>query len=424
MLYEHWRAVAREHRCETALYDLASEQRWTFAQLNQISEQEPVAFDSAVVFPQGKSAAFVFAVLQAWRHGRIVCPLEAGQVAPLSMTGLPSGYAQVKMTSATTGVSRAIAFTGPQLMADARNIVATMGLRPDWPNLGLISLAHSYGFSNLVLPLLLHGVPLILGESPLPETLRQAAAATKFLTLPGVPALWRAWLDAGVIPRHVKLAISAGAPLPLSLETTIFANSGIKVHNFYGGSECGGIAFDRSPAPRADPACVGTPMENVEVLVGTDGCLEVRGEAVGQTYFPEPNERLQAGRFHTSDLAEIIGGSIFLRGRATDQINVAGRKISPGPIERVLASHPAVAECLVFGVPSEMAERGEEIVACVVGRSPLSAPDLKEFLSTQLPSWQIPREWWFIPSLQPDHRGKLSRSEWRTRFLAREHGDV
>ena len=48
-----------------------------------------------------------------------------------------------------------VAFTAAQLMADAENIVTTMGLRPDWPNLGVLSLAHSYGFSNLVLPLLL-----------------------------------------------------------------------------------------------------------------------------------------------------------------------------------------------------------------------------------------------------------------------------
>ena len=52
--------------------------------------------------------------------------------------------------------------------------MATMGLRPDWPNLGVISLAYSYGFSNLVLPLLLHGVPLFLAPSPLPVALRCA----------------------------------------------------------------------------------------------------------------------------------------------------------------------------------------------------------------------------------------------------------
>jgi acyl-coenzyme A synthetase/AMP-(fatty) acid ligase len=303
-------------------------------------------------------------------------------------------------------------------MADARNIVLTMGLRPDWPNLGVISLAHSYGFSNLVLPLLLHGIPLILGQSPLPETIRLGAAAAEFLTLPGVPALWRAWLEAEAIPRNVKLAIAAGAPLPIALEAEIFSRTGLKVHNFYGSTECGGIAFDRAATPRIDPACVGAPLENVSLRVASDGCLEVVSPAVGQTYWPEPELRLQEGSFHTSDLAEIIDGNVFLRGRATDVINVAGRKVSPDLIERAICSHPAVTECLVFGVPSESPERGEEIVDCVVAPNPISVRELKQSVSSLLAPWQIPREWWQVPSLQPNSRGKLSRLDWRERFLA------
>ena len=113
---------------------------------------------------------------------------------------------------------RAVAFTGEQLAADAENIVATMGLRPDWPNLGVISPAYSYGFSSLVLPLLLHGIPLYLVPSPLPVALRCAAHADWNLTVAGVPALWHAWHKAGAILSNVRLAISAGAPLPLTLE--------------------------------------------------------------------------------------------------------------------------------------------------------------------------------------------------------------
>ena len=105
---------------------------------------------------------------------------------------------------------RLIAFKAEQLMADVSHIVATMGLRADWPNLGIISLAHSYGFSNLVLPLLLHGIPLILAPSRLPESLRQASGQFDCLTLPAVPALWRVWRDAGVITPSIKLGISAG----------------------------------------------------------------------------------------------------------------------------------------------------------------------------------------------------------------------
>jgi long-chain acyl-CoA synthetase len=419
MLYERWREVVREHSPAIALHELSSGRRWTFAQLSVVAEEDLHAPTSRCVHPQGSSAEFIFAVLRAWRDRKVVCPLELDQAPPSWMTAkFPDGCAHIKLTSATTGEARGVAFSAPQLLADARNIVTTMGLRRDWPNLGVISLAHSYGFSNLVLPLLLHGIPLILGQSPLPETIRQGATAAEFVVLPGVPALWRAWLEAKAIPPNVKRAISAGAPLPISLESAIFEQTGLKVHNFYGSTECGGIAFDRASTPRTDPACVGTPLENVKLRVAGDGCLEVFSAAVGQTYWPERDERLQAGCFHTSDLAEIIGGKVFLRGRATDQINVAGRKISPEVIERVICSHPAVSECLVFGVPSESPERGEEIVVCVVDRSPISIRELKHFVSGQLASWQTPRDWWLVPSLQPNPRGKLSRSEWRERFLA------
>ena len=161
----------------------------------------------------------------------------------------------LKTTPASTGVPRAVAFTEEQLAADAENIVTTMGLRPDWPNLGVISLAYSYGFSNLVLPLLLHGIPLYLVPSPLPVALRCAAHAHWNLTVAAVPALWHAWHKAGAILSNVRLAISAGAPLPLTLERAVFEEHGVKIHNFYGSTECGGIAYDAThdAARRTNP---------------------------------------------------------------------------------------------------------------------------------------------------------------------------
>ena len=273
----------------------------------------------------------------------------------------PAHCIHLKTTSATTGAPRFVAFTAEQLAADAENIVATMGLRPDWPNVAAISLAHSYGFSNLVLPLLLHGIPLFIAPSPLPEIFRQAINRAKVpaLTLPAVPALWRAWHAAGVIPANVRLAICAGAPLPLALETGVFSATGIKIHNFYGSSECGGIAYDATPVPRTEESCAGKPMRNVDLQIGEAGCLEVRGKAVGETYWPTPSSALKAGCFKTSDLAEIINGEVHLRGRLADQINVAGRKVSPAAIEQVLLEHDQVAECLAFGVPSADADRAE-----------------------------------------------------------------
>jgi len=158
-------------------------------------------------------------------------------------------------------------------------------------------------------------------------------------------------------------------------------------------------------------------LPQVELSVNEDGCLVVRSRAVGLSYWPEPSDDLGEGRFQTSDLVELQGGNVFLRGRASDQINVAGRKVSPAAIEQVLRQHDAVSGCLVFGVSSIDADRGETIVACVEVQSPIGADPLRRFLQERLPAWQVPREWWFVDSLQANSRGKVSSNFWREQFL-------
>jgi len=415
MLYDRWRQIAHANPNETAIHETATGRHWTFKQLAEEAERNGNSAD-VIAFPQGISGDFVLTVLRAWRRGSVVCPLETGQAAPI-IEKVPREIVHLKMTSATTGLPRLVAFTAEQLAADAENVVAAMGLRADWPNLGVISLAHSYGFSNLVLPLLLHGIPLILVKAPLPEAVRQAATSTKHITLPAVPAMWRAWHQTDAIPPNTRLAISAGAPLPLLLEEEIFTKHSLKVHNFYGASECGGIAFDGSTTPRVDAAFVGTPMHDVQLSVAEDSCLMVRSRAVAKAYLHETALPLANGVFHTSDLAELVGGKVFLRGRANDQINVAGRKISPESIERTLLKHPDVRECLVFGIPSRDSERTEEIVAVLV--SSVKEDTLRQFALDSIPAWQLPRHWWFVEVLHANPRGKVSRKEWQKKFSSR-----
>ena len=416
MLYERWRTLALSRRSERALHDVGNGRAWTFGEVLDQADQQPAPTEK-IVCPSGASAAFFFDVLRAWRWKIPLCPLEIGQPLPGTSTW-PAGIAHLKSTSATTGAPRLIALTEAQLAADAENVVATMGLRPDWPNVGVISLAHSYGFSNLVTPLLLHGIPLILADSPLPEPLRRVAALASALTLPAVPALWSTWHDAAAIPPQVRLAISAGAPLPLPLEEEIYQVRGLKVHNFYGASECGGIAYDASTIPRTDAACVGSPLRGVQLRVGTDGCLEVRSAAVAETYWPQPEPELAAGCYRTRDLVDLRGEQVHLLGRATDQINVAGRKLHPAVVEESLRLCELVKDCMVFGMPSADPTRVEEVAAVVVLREAGSLEALREFLLARLPAWQVPKIWRQAPALEVNQRGKLSRAEWRRKLLA------
>ena len=416
MLYELWRAVAAARRNDWALRDAGSGRAWTFGELFAAGAANAAQRVSCkFVFPQGNTPQFILDLLAAWREGSVACPLEIDQ-SPPAIDVRPAAWAHLKMTSATTGPRRMVGFTAEQLAADAGNIVATMGLRADWPNLGVISIAHSYGFSNLVLPLLLHGIPLILVPAPLPEAVRRAAEGESAVTLPAVPAMWRAWHEADAIPMKVRLAISAGAPLPLGLERDCFAARGLKIHNSYGSTECGGIAYDTSSTPRDDEACIGEPLKGVQLSVNGENCLTVQSSAVGEGYFPAADACLGNGRFQTNDLVELKDGLVFLRGRTSDFINVAGRKVSPLLIERELSAHPAVAACVVFGAPDTEGDRADLIVAAVVPRTPVNGAALRQFMLARVPAWQVPRDWLFVESLTANRLGKISRTEWRAKY--------
>jgi acyl-CoA synthetase (AMP-forming)/AMP-acid ligase II len=416
MLEERWRQIVATHGNTRALHDGALNFSWSFTELAALADRESVVLEGGFACPRGLGVDFVLGVLRAWRAGAVVCPLEAGQTVPV-VPPLPAGIRHLKLTSGTTAGAKVVGFTPAQLAADADQIVRTMGLRPDWPNLGVISLAHSYGFSSLVTPLLLQGIPLLLGPSALPAAVQTAALSATDLTLPAVPALWRTWQAAGAIPAGVRLAISAGAPLPLGLEQTVFRERGLKLHNFLGASECGGIAYDRTEEPRTEADWVGTALVGVQLERSADGCLVVTSPAVGSGYWPDPDERLGAGRFVSGDVVAVDAcGAVRLQGRATDFINVAGRKVAPDAIEAELLRHVAVADCLAFAVPDEAA-RGEAVGIAVVRKTEVNEAALRAHLQAQLPAWQLPRRWWFVANLAPDGRGKLSRRVWRERLL-------
>ena len=442
LLYEKWQAVAAERNSSFALRDRVEGKAWTFAELAAAVDGIPAETGRALRVTRASGSRLILETLAAWRDGALFCPLDVDIPAPpiADATDLPDGVVHVKLTSGSTGEPRGVLFCAEQLAADADNIVATMGLRPEWPNLGVISLTHSYGFSNLVLPLLLHGIPLDWLGDPLPGAVAGVLVehGQSPLTLAAVPAMWRAWHAAGALdlgPERVKLAVSAGAPLPGELEWNIFQDSGIKIHNFYGSSECGGIAYDRSEVPRETREEVGAAMENVLLSVNDDGCLVVAGAAVGEGYWPVSTAHdrcLSKGRFVTSDLAELresaqagVAPLVALSGRRDDLINVAGRKVSPPRVEAAILREDTVQHCVVFGVSSSEPSRMEDTVAVIAPVSDAETEDevefdldgLKKRIAERLQRHESPRRWWVCEELRPDRRGKISRSQWRERYL-------
>jgi long-chain acyl-CoA synthetase len=125
------------------------------------------------------------------------------------------------------------------------------------------------------------------------------------------------------------------------------------------------------------------------------------GEAVDHTAFD--------GGFLTGDLARFEDdGRLTLVGRVSSFVNVAGRKVQPDEVERVLREMPAIADARVMGLPDS--RRGQQLVACVVARTPGLRPyAIRTFCAERLAAHKIPRAIIFLDALPTDGRGKTSR---------------
>ncbi len=349
-------------------------------------------------------------------------PAECRRVAHGNGTAVAPQCDFLKLSSA----SRAICFQAEQLVSDCENIVETMGLTEDDLNFGVIPFSHSYGFSNLITPLLCRGVPLVASEDRMPRAILNDLARTGATVFPGMPVFYQMFADMRNLPDlpRLRLCISAGAPLMKNVAMRFTEKFGRKIHTFYGASECGGISYDVSAESDYTDGFLGEPIRNVRV----EHCAEtsrirITSGAVADGYHPTPDpEVLGGGSFTPGDLVEKIGHGFFVRGRVSDLINVAGRKLNPAEVEAPLLRFPGVKEAVVFGVPSTL--RNEEAIACVVADSTLKRDELLRFAHTVLSAWQVPKDIWLVDSIPSDGNRKCGRSELARRYISVQHSKV
>jgi len=352
------------------------------------------------------SAEFVATFLAAVDRGAIVVLFDRD--APRSEVTavmrhfgrpkLPDDARVLKLSSGSTGMPKAIVCSIDNLVADARNICSTMGIRPSDKNLGAIPFSHSYGFSNLVMPLLVQGTAVVVSNEYLPLSLVGLANRHRCTVAPLIPMVFEHLAslpaDDGQF-ETVRTFVSAGAPLLPSTSKRFRDRFGTDIHSFYGCSEVGGIAYDRTGGA-VERGTVGTPMK--------------QGANVALGYLLDENTFISfEGQFTPDDIVETReNGEIALVGRASDWINTAGKKVNPREVEQVILQIEGVRDVKVYGEPA--GSRGEVVAAAVVADSAVTRETIRDFCRSRLSSHKVPRIVKLIDAIPVDERGKVKRA--------------
>jgi acyl-CoA synthetase (AMP-forming)/AMP-acid ligase II len=413
--------TARRCRGRVVIIDAVSGREWTAEELTEHARElaarmadfqggQRIAFQ----LPNGEEWLAFFLALQA--RGVAAVPLDAGLplAGCLELAGrvrargcfahgkfheldhdAPRTLAAcVKITSGSSDAPKAIACRASHLLADGRHVTATMGLRASDRNLAVIPLGHSYGLGNLVMPLILQGTALVCAAEYLPRQLVEWIVRYRVTVFPGVPALFRvlATLPPGAKTTGLRTAISAGAMLSPETAQGFHARFGVKIHNFYGSSESGGISYDRTGGASLTGRSVGKPLRGVKVTV-RDGRITVESGAVAPP----------AGKWRLPDRGEWNKqGELVLLGRAGLGANIGGKKVHPLEIERALRAIAGVSDAHVW---LEHRQGRDSLAAAVETR--LARGTIEHALAAKLPAWKMPKHFLIVPELPRTARGKL-----------------
>jgi acyl-CoA synthetase (AMP-forming)/AMP-acid ligase II len=354
-----------------------------------------------------------------------------------SEQSLPDGdgedLATLNFSGGTTGAPKAAMLRHRNLAAVARNIIAGfdigrddvfLNVRPLWPIAQVILMSH-----------LLAGATVVLAPFD-PQQFAAVVERSGATRTSLVPTQLVRCLD-HLQPNDERLArLQAihvgGSRIPPDLFERALDILGPRIGVLYGLTEAPVTCYlpPRSLATSGDRSrlvqSVGRALPDYEVrlapaseqistAVDNSGEVLIRGGHVMAGYWRDETSTAAAlhdGWLHTGDIGAFdASGNLSIVGRIKDVIRSGASSIIPKEVEDVIASHPAVAEVAVLGLPDP--EWGEAVTAFVVAKpgTAVSEHDLVEHCRARLAAYKKPRSVRFVASLPRSHYGKVLRAQ-------------
>jgi cyclohexanecarboxylate-CoA ligase len=320
---------------------------------------------------------------------------ETSAPAPASGREAAEAIALLLYTSGTTAAPKGVLHSHETLLAEARSLGAVHGIAGNDVTLMPSPLGHVSGMVHAFLVPCVYGATAVLMERWDATAALRLIAVERVTYMVGAPTFLRDLAHHPELAQHdlssFRLFSCGGADVDPTLVRDAASRLGCVAKRVYGSSEFPTLTTtgpDDPPARRidSDGRAIGAAElrivddDGADVPVGNEGEILARGP---ECFLGYRDAALNADTFapdgwlRTGDLG-VLDASGFLRisGRKKDIIIRKGENISAREVEDLLATHPAVAEVAVVGVPDPAA--GEIACAVVRLRPNATSPTLTE----------------------------------------------
>lgn len=337
--------------------------------------------------------------------------LSAAGETSIRRGGPFAGVLAALSTSGSSGTPKVAGRTHRGLLAGVRALSAAIGVVDGDRVLGVVPFHHAHGLAAAVVFTLMSGGAVVVMRRFHPRRLIDVVSERRVSVFVGSPFIYGTVADCAndrSAFSSVRTAISSGAAVPAPIAARFLEKTGVTIREFYGSTETGGITIDGKPLESVELTIVDDTGAAVEL--GATGEVLVRSDIMAAGYLGEKDGGrfpLRNGFYPTGDLGHIdVDGTLVLSGRSSLRLNIAGVKVDPVEIERVILAIPQVAQVAVSSVTGD---RGMEMIRARVVLRPhqeLRREALIDHCRKQLAEHKVPRIIEVVETLTENIMGK------------------
>ncbi|MBN1834186.1 MAG: long-chain fatty acid--CoA ligase [Deltaproteobacteria bacterium] len=333
-------------------------------------------------------------------------------------------------TGGTTGEPKGVMQTHRNHVTNSWNITNWGKFDQNDRGLCVLPLFHGFGMAVMNCLIIRGGSLVLIPQFDIKNVFEQIHRHRPTIMI-GVPTMYVAMNNYPDRKKYnitsLRVSMSGGAPLPISVKHEYERSTGGKLIEGFGLTEST-CAVCANPIEEINKeGSIGLPMSDTDMAIvdletgdkflpqGEIGEIVLKTQTVMKGYYRNQEataDTIKEGWLHTGDIGKMDeDGYFYILDRKKEMIIAGGFNIYPKEVENVLLSHPGVMEAAVIGLPDSY--RGETVKAFIIPRegAVLTEEELADFCKKNMVRYMVPKLFEFRSSLPKSPIGKILKKD-------------
>ncbi|AJS60190.1 AMP-binding protein [Paenibacillus sp. IHBB 10380] len=331
-----------------------------------------------------------------------------------------ANVATCRFSSGTTGRPKCLMFTHDAVINAGVNWAKASNITSEDRVLCTALFHNGLAFNTSLLAVFVSGATLYIHRQITPKSIWNTVVNEKITILVAFPVAYDLLNQSKFCENNhtLRICLSSAAPLHHTVRQDFYNKVGIEICDYYGIVEAGPVTFNDGSQEHS----LGLPVPGVDIRIVDEegaslpneesGLIQVRSSSMAKGYYKAtfPFVVSPDGYYQTTDRGFLKNNYLYINGRTSEMINVAGKKVDPLEVENVLMKLKGIRDVAVVGMMNER-KTTEYPIAFIVSESDVSQDQIIAHCQLHLAPFKLPQKFIKVLQIPRSGVGKIKRQE-------------